>query len=193
VGFQSVALSLVTALSAGALWRRRGRPTHASARRIRAWRPVLPVLLAALVLVQAGYLVNHVMVSPDAEITTNWGTPDQYAAVGARLPRLVGHHPVLMAAEQGTLSYYCDCEDADNIFSDPATMAQEIRSAQHRDGGVLRWLLGVNFHFRDLGARPLPYSFVLVYTKVKPPPGNIFWRLTSPSVGVGYDFLAPAH
>ena len=152
---------------------------------------VAPALLVFLTVVQAGFLVNHVMVSEDPEITTNWGTPDQYAAAAARVRQIVGHHAVLVAAENGTFAYYCDCEAVDNIFSDPGTMIPEIRSVEHSNHGIVRWLIKLNFYFRDLHVKPLPYQYVFVYTKIKPGPRNIFWRLTSPSVGVGYDLLAP--
>jgi hypothetical protein len=110
-------------------------------------------------------------------ITTNWGLPDQYRAIGEAVGRTAGTTGVATPGEVGTIAYYCDCQISDS-FSDRALimpMIEQRRSAS----GVAGWLWRLNYARapRHLDPMPTPYQ---MSTSASPTGHAMAWPVFSP-------------
>ncbi|NUR62509.1 MAG: hypothetical protein HOV87_28205 [Catenulispora sp.] len=110
-----------------AVWHRRPLPAAG-----------LAVAFTAPVLVFLVTLGTSWQVMP---ITTNWGLPGQYRAIGTAVGRTVGAAGVATPGEVGTIAYYCDCQISDS-FSDRALVLPMIEQARFGSGLAARlWRL----------------------------------------------------
>lgn len=154
-GVPLAALTMAGALAVCAAWQ---APARRSLRL--GLVAVLAVTALPALVVWAGPVVRTqpLAVSP---VGANWARPEQYAAIGAALPRRLDGKPVVGPGELGTLLYFCDCVMADK-FSDRARLVPLIRAKQResllwrinyawldpaeltpiRAGQRLRWLPG---------------------------------------------------
>ena len=90
-----------------------------------------------------------------APITTNWGTPSQYRAVGTDLGQRVAPDDVIdLSGEIGTVAYYCDCRLIDD-FADLNRTTDEVEELRKESSGLKHALLTFNFAWRDQ-LEPLP-------------------------------------
>ncbi|MGE5697179.1 MAG: hypothetical protein ACM4D3_18705, partial [Candidatus Sericytochromatia bacterium] len=112
--------------------------------------------VAAMAVIIVGILVT-VAVRPDKSVppfTTNWTSAQQYQALGRELRSLVGQQSVMLEGEAGTITYYCECETV-NVFSDRGLMTRRITERSAMIPSPVRWLVDLNWHFRDWGEDPL--------------------------------------
>jgi hypothetical protein len=114
-----------------------------------------------------------------AQITTNWASPGQYAEIGAAVGRLAGDRTVQSAGEIGAIAYYCDCSMVD-AFSDRGIVVGLIPGVLRRSGKVKRKLISVNFHFLNHAQRPIKPELELIYTVHSRPKALGTWRVSSP-------------
>lgn len=127
-----------------------------------------------------------------AQITTNWATPDDYATVGAAVGKLAGNRTVASFGEIGAMAYFCDCSMID-AFSDPGAVASLVNQRIAASHGLDRKLIGWNFHFLDRTRKPIVTQLALVYTG-KPVPGALAsWPVTSAWAGPHYVSLVRNH
>ncbi|MGQ0775910.1 MAG: hypothetical protein ACT4NY_16075 [Pseudonocardiales bacterium] len=191
-----ISLTYLFALSAGALTRLRGSTAHEVASlevgSLVRHRPALAVGVAtALIAVaQVGYIIQHGVPWTQAAYNGNAATPAEYAAVGLGIQPLVGDRPVRSPGEIGTIAYFCDCEILDE-FSDRGLVESILDRRKQHHGPLGRFLLDMNFHFRDNNLKPTQADYAIVYVKEKPTDGH-YWPTTGPSwIGNGYDVLVP--
>ncbi|NUP46895.1 MAG: hypothetical protein HOW97_06205, partial [Catenulispora sp.] len=114
----------------------------------------LAAALTAPVLVFLGTLGTAWEVMP---ITTNWGLPGQYRAIGTAVGRTVGAAGVATPGEVGTIAYYCDCQISDS-FSDRALVMPMIERARFGDG-LGAWLWQLNYARAPHHLEPLPIVY----------------------------------
>jgi hypothetical protein len=173
-GTSLVCFSVYLAAVAGALWAPAGSSAPARA-------PGFAVAVAGVVLLVLS-AVNYTgtgLPRKNAQITTNWAAPSQYAEIGMAIGRLAGHRTVRSAGEVGAIAYFCDCSMLDP-FSDRAIVVGLIPGVLRRSGQVERKLVGWNFYFLDRAQRPVQPDLVLVYTLHRRPHALGSWRVTSP-------------
>jgi hypothetical protein len=125
----------------------------------RAWGAIilLSFLLPALGMVSI--LARERFVVREMPIHSNWGTRDQYEAIGLWLKEHYGRSTLrLVGGEIGSLAYYCDCRLLDR-FSDRGWLPARIAEHVSRPGlAALLWR--VNFAFFSAPQSP-PDDYVL--------------------------------
>ena len=145
-----------------------------------AWprRPPLAAGLAAAftapVLVFLAALGTSWQVMP---ITTNWGLPSQYRAIGAAVGHTVGGAGVATPGEVGTIAYYCDCQISDS-FSDRALVLPMIEQARFGDGLAAR-LWRLNYARAPHHLDPVPTVYQMS-TSATPVGHAAAWPVFSP-------------
>jgi hypothetical protein len=125
-GTSLVCFSVYLAAVAGALWAPAGSSAPARA-------PGFAVAVAGVVLLVLS-AVNYTgtgLPRKNAQITTNWAAPSQYAEIGMAIGRLAGHRTVRSAGEVGAIAYFCDCSMLDP-FSDRAIVVGLIPGVLRR-------------------------------------------------------------
>lgn len=143
------------------------------------------VLVAALLVASVWDYGSGGLPRTQAQITTNWATPGDYATMGAAVGRLAGNRTVASFGEIGAMAYFCDCSMIDE-FSDPGAVAGLVNQRIAATHGLRRKLIGWNFHFLDHTRRPVVAQLALVYTG-KPVPGALgSWPVTSAWQGPHY-------
>jgi hypothetical protein len=148
------------------------------------WAPAvvaLPLVLQLLATYGRGLRWDN------APITTNWATPAEYERIGIELRRAAGDRPVIVPAEVGALSYFCDCAVV-NEFSSPPDILKDIEALKDRTGPFGRRLLRLNYEFLDESASFPRSEYELAYVSVQPEEG-VYWPVTSPWKGAGFYLL----
>ncbi|MEY9860196.1 hypothetical protein ABH935_005832 [Catenulispora sp. GAS73] len=141
-------------------------------------RPLASIALAtALTMPILVFLASLGPTWPVMPITTNWGQPGQYRAVGEAVGRTAGTAGVATPGEVGTIAYYCDCQISDS-FSDRALVMPMIQQAREA-GGVAGWLWRLNYANapRHLAPIPTPYQ---MSTSASPTGHAMAWPVFSP-------------
>jgi hypothetical protein len=95
-------------------------------------------------------------------ITTNWALSQQYAAIGKRLPALIGNQPVAAGGEIGAIAFYCECRIIDE-FSDRGRMFGLIEQSKQSTDAIGRRLIDLNFQHLDRGMKPTVPRFALQF------------------------------
>jgi hypothetical protein len=155
-------------------------------------RPVGVGRAAAVLLALAAASADlaHGLPWRDPPIFGNYARPDDYARVGAQLPRLLNGAAVRSPDELGTLVFYCHCAVVDQ-FSDPGRALPLIRAQLAAAPPGLRWLLELNYRHLDQTRRAVPARFRLAWAPGWVPPARGVWNVASPASGRGHLSLLP--
>jgi hypothetical protein len=172
-----VVLSLFFVIGLSAL----RRPTVAT-----TWKWT-PAVVASAIVFQLVATYARGLRWDNAPITTNWATPAEYEKIGVELRGLTGNRPVIVRAEVGALSYFCDCTVV-NEFSSPPDILKDIEAFKGWTGPFGRRLLRMNYRFLDESASYPPSQYELAYVSVRPDEGA-YWPVTSPWKGSGFYLL----
>jgi hypothetical protein len=144
------ALSIFFALAAGAA---------ATQGTVLSFGAVLVNALGVCVLLtQVVFVVQHGQPWRQAPITSNGGSPADYARVGTEVGKRVGDATVGAPEEIGTLAYFCRCTITDG-FADRGYLGPEIEKRKAQVSGLSRWLLELNYRHFDFGQQPRPLQY----------------------------------
>lgn len=102
----------------------------------------------------------------EAPISSNWGVPAQYRALGLELRGLVAPTDIVeLQGEIGTVAYYCECSLVDD-FADLNRVNTMIDDLRARKTGVVGLLLDVNFAWREREQPLPPPAYVLGFNPI---------------------------
>lgn len=146
----------------------------------------------ALVVVSVGDYASSGLPRDQAQITTNWASPKDYAQIGIAVGRIAGARTVASFGEIGAIAYFCDCSMIDE-FSDPGAAAALVNQQIDQMTGLSQRLIRWNFHYLDRNARPVVAQLALVYGAAPVPGALGFWPTTSAWRGPAYVSLVQNH
>lgn len=117
--------------------------------RKRAWGVVITVCFLVPALGMFTILARERFIVQEMPIHSNWGTREQYEAIGSWLKENYRRSTLrLVGGEIGSLAYYCDCRLLDR-FSDRGWLQASIGEHASRPGFVsLLWRINFAFYSR---------------------------------------------
>ena len=125
----------------------------------RAWEAVVILCFLVPVLGMFSILARERFVVREMPVHSNWGTREQYEAIGSWLKENYGRSTLrLVGGEIGSLAYYCDCRLLDR-FSDRGWLQTSIAEHISRPG-LASLLWRINFAFYSKPEFP-PDDYVL--------------------------------
>ena len=162
---QVVAIAVLGGVGAGELLRRLSRRTGSVRRTLSYAATALPAVAVVTLLAGPGSALDQ------AAIHSNWARPDQYRAIAATIQAEIPPDATVdFRGEVGTLSYYSDRYLLDT-FTDMRRTGAAIDRLRDGRSGPARWLLDLNFHWRDAPvALPAP-TYVIDFAAPRLTPG----------------------